>query len=50
VASAIFATTSGDGYWIATADGNVYSFGFAPDKGSMAGHHLNGHIIDAAGW
>jgi hypothetical protein len=49
-ASAIFATSDGLGYWIATADGSVTNCGDAPNDGSMAGTRLNGSIIAATGW
>ncbi|MGQ0824203.1 MAG: hypothetical protein ACT4OX_04065 [Actinomycetota bacterium] len=38
---------SGNGYWVATSDGGVYSFGTALFRGSMGGQHLNGPIINA---
>jgi hypothetical protein len=49
-ASAIFTTSDGGGYWVASADGSLYTYGDAPNDGSMAGQHLNGLIIAAAGW
>ena len=42
IATAIFPTAGGPGYWISTAAGAVYNFGKAPNDGGMAGHHLNG--------
>jgi hypothetical protein len=48
-AAAIFAPEDYGGYWIVTADGAVSSFGTAPDEGGMAGGHLNGSIVAAAG-
>jgi hypothetical protein len=49
-ASAVFADASGGGYWVASAAGAVYTYGDAPNDGSMAGNHLNGSIIAAAGF
>ena len=49
-ASAIFADASGGGYWVASAQGAVFSYGDAPNDGSMAGNHLNGSIIAASGF
>jgi hypothetical protein len=48
-ATAIFTTSDGGGYWVASANGSVYPYGDAPNDGSMAGQHLNGSIIAAAG-
>ena len=50
IATAIFPTADDGGYWIATAAGAVYHFGDATNRGSMAGHHLNGSIIAGVGW
>ncbi|HEV2361960.1 MAG TPA: glycosyl hydrolase [Acidimicrobiales bacterium] len=36
---------SGQGYWVAGADGSVYAFGAAPYYGSMRGLHLNKPIV-----
>jgi hypothetical protein len=49
-ASTIFTTADGNGYWVASANGSVFTFGDASNDGSMAGQHLNGSIIAAAGW
>jgi hypothetical protein len=49
-ATAIYSTSDGEGYWITSAIGAVYTFGDAPNDGSMAGEHLNGSIIAAAGF
>ena len=49
-ASAIFSDADGGGYWVAAADGAVFSYGDAPNQGSMAGNHLNGSIIAATGF
>jgi len=49
-ASAIFTDADGGGYWAAAADGAVFSYGDATDEGSMAGNHINGSIIAAAGF
>ena len=48
-ASAIFVTSDNGGYWVSDALGDVYTFGDAPNDGSMAGTHLNGSIIAASG-
>jgi hypothetical protein len=40
------ATPSGNGYWLAAADGSVYALGDATYYGSMGGHHLNLPITD----
>jgi hypothetical protein len=50
IATSIFPTAKDLGYWICTAAGAVWNFGNAPNDGSMAGHHLNGAILDATGW
>lgn len=39
---------SSGGYWIAAADGGVFSYGGALSYGSMAGHPLNGPIVGIA--
>jgi len=47
----IAATPSGNGYWVARADGSVTAHGDAADYGSMAGHALDApiaHIISTA--
>jgi hypothetical protein len=49
-ATAIFTTSSGGGYWIASANGAVDAYGDAPNDGSMAAQHLNGSIVAATGW
>ena len=49
-ATSIFSTSGGTGYWVASALGAVYTFGDAPNDGSMAGTHLNGPIIAATGF
>jgi hypothetical protein len=41
------ATTSGPGYWLAAADGGVFSFNL-PFFGSMGGHHLNALVVGMA--
>ena len=49
-AAAIFATADGQGYWVASANGSVYTYGDAPFEGAMAGTKLNGPIIAATGF
>ena len=49
-ASAIFTTADGGGYWVASADGSVFTYGDAPYDGGESGVHLNGSIIAATGW
>ncbi len=44
----IVPTTNGLGYWIAAADGGVFSFGNAQFYGSMGGQHLNAPIVGMA--
>ena len=41
-------TPDGGGYWLASADGGVYSFGDAQFYDSMAGHPLAAPIVDIA--
>ena len=41
----IASTPSGAGYWVATADGRVLTYGDAPFKGSMSGQGLNQPIV-----
>ena len=41
----IASTPSGTGYWVATADGRVLTYGDAPFKGSMSGQGLNQPIV-----
>jgi N-acetylmuramoyl-L-alanine amidase len=41
-------TPSGKGYWIAAADGGVFSFGDAKFHGSMGGEKLNAPIVGMA--
>ncbi|MEP6659326.1 MAG: PQQ-dependent sugar dehydrogenase [Acidimicrobiales bacterium] len=41
----IASTPSGAGYWVATADGRVLTYGDAPFKGSMAGLGLNQPVV-----
>src|SRR2546421_1037868 len=45
---AMAATPSGHGYWLAAADGGVFSFGDAPFLGSMGGHRLNAPVVAMA--
>ncbi|HVA05528.1 MAG TPA: hypothetical protein VNG12_02185, partial [Acidimicrobiales bacterium] len=49
-AAAIFTTSDGAGYWVASADGAVTNYGDAPNDGSMLDTHLNGSIIAGTGW
>jgi glucose/arabinose dehydrogenase len=42
------ARPQGDGYWLTTAAGNVYHFGAAPWRGSMAGTRLRAPIVGIA--
>jgi len=39
------ATATGDGYWLTSADGSVYSFGAAEPLGVLTGLHLAAPII-----
>ena len=48
-ASAIFVTSDGGGYWVATVAGKVSTFGDAPDDGDMSAANLNGPIVAASG-
>ncbi|HEX3794804.1 MAG TPA: immunoglobulin domain-containing protein [Acidimicrobiales bacterium] len=41
----IAATPYGGGYWLASADGGVFTFGDANYYGSLGGHHLNAPIV-----
>jgi hypothetical protein len=45
-AVAIRSTPTGNGYWIAAADGGIFSFGDAAYFGSMGGKPLNAQIVD----
>lgn len=38
-------TVAATGYWEASADGGIFSFGTAPFLGSMAGHVLNAPVV-----
>jgi hypothetical protein len=49
-ATAIFASSDGAGYWVATDLGAVFNFGDAPNDGGMSGSHLNRPIIAATGF
>jgi hypothetical protein len=44
----IASTPDGQGYWLASADGGVYSFGDATFYDSMAGDHLSAPIVGIA--
>ena len=49
-ASAIFTDIAGDGYGIATEEGELTTFGGVPNYGGMYGTTLNGSIIAASGY
>ena len=49
-ATAIFPTVDGQGYWVASGRGDVFSFGDSPFLGSVAAAGLNGEIIAAFGF
>jgi hypothetical protein len=44
----IAATATGNGYWLAAADGGVFTYGDARFRGSMAGSHLNAPVVGIA--
>ncbi|MFD1115081.1 hypothetical protein, partial [Sphaerisporangium aureirubrum] len=41
----IAAHPKGHGYWLAAADGGIFSFGTAGFHGSMGGKHLNAPVV-----
>jgi hypothetical protein len=43
------ATPSGQGYWLAAADGGIFGFGDAGFFGSAGAVHLNKPIVGMAG-
>jgi hypothetical protein len=45
-----FADSSGNGYWVAAANGAVFQFGDAANSGGMSGTKLNGPIIAGTGF
>jgi hypothetical protein len=47
---AIVPTAAGNGYWLMGAAGAVYTYGAAPNYGSMNGHPLNAPVVTAAGF
>ena len=49
-ATAIFPTVDGQGYWVASGRGDVFSYGVSPYLGSEAAAGLNGEIIAAFGF
>jgi hypothetical protein len=44
----IAATPDGTGYWLAAADGGVFSFGSAQFEGSTGGTSINAPIVGIA--
>ena len=42
------ATPSGQGYWLAAADGGIFAYGDAVFLGSMGGQHLNQPVVGIA--
>jgi hypothetical protein len=44
----VTADPTGQGYWIDTADGGVFSFGGAAFRGSLGGVHLNAPVVGMA--
>jgi len=40
--------SAGNGYWLAAADGGVFSFGSAPFEGSMGGESMRGPVVGIA--
>jgi hypothetical protein len=42
------ATPDGKGYWLAAADGGVFSFGSAPFEGSMGAMSMNAPVVGMA--
>ena len=44
----IAATPDGNGYWLAAADGGVFSFGSAPFEGSMGGKPMTAPVVGIA--
>lgn len=47
-AVAICPHPSGNGYWLAQADGGVFTHGAIPFYGSMGGHPMNSPVVDMA--
>ena len=45
---ALVPTTDGQGYWLATSNGNVYSFGDALFEGSLRYLNLSGTVVSIA--
>jgi hypothetical protein len=39
---------TGQGYWLAAADGGVFAYGVVPFQGSMAGKSLNAPVVGIA--
>ena len=48
VAIQYFSANAGDGYWLATANGGVYTFGAAKFFGSLAGRSIDGSVVGMA--
>ena len=46
----MFTDAGGGGYWVASATGAVFTYGDAPNDGSMTGTRLNGSIIAGTGF
>jgi hypothetical protein len=44
----IAATSTGNGYWLAAADGGIFAFGNATFDGSMGTKHLNAPVVGIA--
>jgi hypothetical protein len=44
-AAVVSGTACGDGYWLAAADGGVFTFGDLAFYGSMASHRLNEPVV-----
>jgi hypothetical protein len=49
-ATAIITTSDGGGYWVASSNGSLFTYGDAPNEGGMSDVHLNDSIIAGKGW